>query len=273
MSDPAEERSASRFCDRFAELGSIAADRGAVEALRPEASTVLAAIVEAVGTGPLPDPRGTELREALTLASLLGRRAAHLGVTPGAALALAPAIVHALAGTIDLEPILDPLRVTVVEGYVRACEERERDRADRRAAEAIAFAKVAPHCFAIFVRGDQVAEELERRVDELGRALLEGDAKACVVDATGLVEPDRDRAAQLFAIHATCVMLGVRAIFVGVSEPWRRAAEEARIDLTPVTWAPTVTAAFEEALGWCGLELAAPPAFGKGLWRLLGGRR
>lgn len=267
-----EQRRAERFGRRFAALAATAADRASVEALRPEASTVIAAIVEAAGRGPLPDVEGPALREALTLASLLGRRAAYLAVTPVAALGIAPAIVEALRGTHDLTPIEPALTATVIDGYVRACEERERERGARRAADAIPFAKLAPRCFAFFVRGEHDPDELARRVDELGRALLEGDARACVVDLRGLAEPDRERFAQVFAVHSTCTMLGVRAIFVGLGEAWRDLAEEARVDLALMATAPTVADALAEAFRTCGLELRERRGLGGALRELLGRR-
>ncbi|MBX3272816.1 MAG: hypothetical protein KF729_21315 [Sandaracinaceae bacterium] len=266
------ERRADRFAAWFAERAPTRADRGRLDALRPEAATVMEAIVEAVGGGPLPRAEGPELREALTLASLLGRSAAYLELTPAAALAIGPAIVAALEGTVDLAPLTDVVVATVIDGYVRACEERERERAAQRASEAIPIVELAPKCFAFVLRGLQDPDALERRVDELGRALFARDGRACVVDLTGLAEPDRERLGPIFAVHSTCSMLGARAIYVGLSDPWRVLAEEARVDLSIVSVAPTFADALEQALRHCGLEVRPPSRLAHAVTRLLGRR-
>lgn len=270
MTSGDEEGWAARFVQSYVAAAPTATDRAAAETLRPEAETVLAAIVEGVAGGPLPELEGPALREGLTLASLLGRRAALLDVTPTAALAIAPALVEALGGDLDLSPMLEALRATIVDGYVRAREERERELASRRTADAVAWAELVPGCFAVFLRGLQDADALEPRVEALGRALLDADARACVVDLRGLREPDRERVAQLFGIHAACSMLGVRTYFVGFGEGWARAAEEARMDFSLVTMCPTVRAALPDALRRCDLELRPASRLGEAVRRLLG---
>ncbi|MCA9607181.1 MAG: hypothetical protein KC619_16355 [Myxococcales bacterium] len=264
------EEPAERFVRSYLAAAPTSADRDAAEALRPEARTVLAAIVEGVGEGPIPEIGDPALREGLTLASLLGRRAAVLDVTPAAALGIAPALVDGLYGVGERSVLLDPLRATIVDGYVRAREERERDLAARRAADAVAWAELAPRCFAVFLRGEQDAHALEPRIEALGRALLDGDARACVVDLRGLREPDRDRIGQLFAIHAACSMLGVRTHFVGFGEGWTQAATEARVDFSLVEMHPNVGTAVSEALRHCDLELRPASRLGEAMRRLLG---
>lgn len=270
MTAGVDDERGQRFCRSYVDRAPTGADRAAAEALRPEAETVIAAILEGVGDGPLPALDGPALREGLTLASLLGRRAALLDVTPAAAVGIAPALMDALDDANAREGLLDPLRATIVDGYVRAREERERDLGSRRAAEAAAFAEIAPGCFVVFLRGRQDPDALEARVEALGRALLDGDARACVVDLRGLAEPDRDLVAQIFAIQAACVMLGVRCHFVGFGEEWRRAADDARVDFSLVVMCPTVRAAVADALRVCRLELRPASRVGEALRRLLG---
>ena len=64
-----------RFRAKFDELVSFESDRAVGVDLQPEAMTVIRAIAEATGEGPLPAIDSPALREALTLTSLLGRRA------------------------------------------------------------------------------------------------------------------------------------------------------------------------------------------------------
>ena len=271
MSAPADEPDAeARFAERFVALAPTRADRDLVDAIRPEAAIVMQAFVEAVGEGELPAIGGPELRESLTLSSLLGRRAALLEATPAAALELAPALVDALAPDLDLATLVDSLRTTILDGYVRGCEERLHAEAARRAAEAIPIVELAPGCMAVFLRGLQDADALEPRIDDLGRRLMKRDAKACIVDATDLKEPDAERAAQLFGVRAACAMLGVRDFYVGVTEPWQRALTERGVDLREITLVDRLPDALEQALEVCGLEVRAPIAIERAFRRLLG---
>ncbi len=268
MSTSDEESWGARFAERYRPLVPPSADRDFADTLELEAATVIESIVDASTAGSLPDPQAPEFRESLTLASLLGRRAALLDATPMAALALAPAIVHSLRGRLDIEPLHEALRLATVDGYVRGREERALLVGARRAADAIPAVKLAPRCFAIFLRGVQAPEEMERVIGDLGRALLAGDARACVVDASGLREPDRERAAQLFSVHETCVMLGVRCIYTGVSAAFIDVAEERGIDLGDVRFVENLQVALVEALDACGLEVRPPNAIKRALGQL-----
>jgi len=265
-----EDPWSARFVQYFRAQVPTSSDRELADTLEPEVQTVLASIVEAVGVDCVADPQSPALRESLTLASLLGRRAALLDATPMAALTLAPAIVHSLEGELDLTPLLEPLRVASVDGYVRGKDERADLVSEQRAGQAIAAVRLVPRCFAVFFRGVQSAEQIERVVGDLGRALLDGDARACIVDASGLCEPDRERAGQLFAVHATCVMLGVRCVFTGVPIGYLDAAKERGIELEDVRFADDLPAALDDALEACGLQVRPPSPIGQAFKRLLG---
>ena len=258
-----------RFRAKFDQLVAFESDRAIGADLQPEAMTVVRAIAEAIESGSLPAIHSPALREALTLTSLLGRRAGLLDASAAAALALAPAILDA----VDVDPTdhVDPFRTAAIDGYVRAGEERMQLVAARRVAAAIPVVELAAGCVAIFLRGEQDADELERVIEDLGRTLLARNARACIVDAAGLRRPDRDRAGQLFAVHATCVMLGVKCVYAGVASQWREIAEERGTDLSDVHFADDFRSAFDLALAACDLEIRGPRAgFRRVLGRLVG---
>ncbi len=266
----AAERIASRFGERFAEHVSLRRDRALAAELAIEARPVAEALVTGVRGASRVDPEDGALREAVALASLLGRRAAVLGATPSAAVLIVPCLVEAAASEdARARALLEPLRAVCMEGYVAAREEALDARSARRAAEAIGVVEAAPGCVCVVVAGAQDAGELERAVDELGRDLLDRDARACVVDAGGLAAPDPEVARQLFALHVTCSMLGVRCIFARVSEGWRSAAREAGLDLSEVSFAPDFASGLREALAAVGVELRARAGLGDVLRRMV----
>jgi hypothetical protein len=157
-----------------------------------------------------------------------------------------------------------------VEGYVAAREEALEADAARRVADAIAIIEPAAGCMCVIVRGVQEASELERVFDELGRELLERDARSCLVDVGGLRGPDPESARQLFAIHATCTMLGVRCIFTRVSDACRRAASEAGIDVGDVRIEAELTSGLRDALSAVGVDLKVRAGIGEVLRRIVG---
>lgn len=290
-------RAADWFGDRFASRVTLACDRHRAPELAIEARPVIEALLQGLrglredsaaalrgedrrelvspdGTrpaGPPIDPRANELREAVALASLLGRRAGILELTPTAVLEIVPALLDAVRreGYAEAEQLASTLTAVSLEGYVAARDERLEERASRRAADAVPIIELVPQCFAFFPAGLQSPEELERLADEVGRRLLERNAVACLVHAGALSRPDRERAASLLGLHSAGQMLGVQCIFSGLDEGWRRAAEEAHLDLTGVRLEPTLSAGLHAALHACGYELRRRPALGGVFRRLL----
>ena len=260
------ERARAIFTERVA----LERDLALAGPLAIEARPVAEALLEGLSHLVRVDARAAELREAIALASLLGRRASVLGATPSAALVLAPALLEAAAHEDPRAPELaDTLRAVCMEGYVAACEEAAEERAARRAADAIAIVEPAPGCVIVAPAGLQDAEQLERVLDELGRRLLERDARACVVDASRLAEPDPERARRLFAIDATCKMLGVVCVFAGVGGAWTSAAREAGLDLQHLRFVDDFAAALRVGLDACGLELRPRAGLGEVLRRIV----
>lgn len=265
------ERVSARFGEGFAARVSLARDRALAEPLAIEIRPVAEALLEGLAGVDRVEPSRGELREALAMASLLGRRAATLGATPTGALAIVPLLLEAAS---EEDPraieLMEALRAVCMEGYVATREESVEERAARRVADAIPMLEAAPGCFVIAPAGVQDADQLERVMDDAGRRLLERDARACVIDASGLREPDPERARRLFAIEESCRMLGVTCIFAGVDAPWLRAARDAGLDVGLVRIAPDFATALALAFEACGLETRPKASLSAVLRRFVG---
>jgi hypothetical protein len=268
----AADRAAARFGELLAASAAIEADRALASELAIEARPVAYALLEGIAGVDRIEPRAPELREAIALASLLGRRAAILGATPTAAVRIAEHLLAAIPEA-NAGSLLEALSGACIEGYVAAREDVAEERASARAAAAIPIVELAPGVFAIFPAGVQEPEQLERVMDELGRRMLERDARACVVHVAGVQELDRERAAQIFAAQSTCSMLGVYCVFSGIDHAWERAAREARIDLREVVVETDLHAALRGALARAGYELSTKAALGDVLKRWISPRR
>lgn len=263
------ENVAERLRETFPERVPLRCDRELADALALEARPVAEALLEGLAGTASADPHSGELREAIAMASLLGRRAADLGATPSGTLTLIATLTE-LASREDpraLE-VLDSLREVAIEGYVAAREERMEREAAQRTADAIAILEPVSGCLVIALAGQQDADELERVLEEAGRRLLERNAKACVVDTGQLRQADADRARQVFAFDATCRMLGVACIFASVAPEWRRAARDAGFDTDALRLAPDFATGVAMALEACGLELRSRDRLGAVLRRI-----
>jgi hypothetical protein len=99
----------------------------------------------------------------------------------------------------------------------------------------------------LIISGVHEPEALSEHVDALGRAMLDADAAAAVVDLSQLGEPNRDRARAIFGADEVARMLGATCIFSGVDPRWRAAAADARIHLDELEIASTLAKALERA--------------------------
>jgi len=253
-------RHAARFRETYTSGAPFAQDRALAGDLSLEARPVLEALLFASASGQGDDVHASEHREGLAMLTLLGRRAGVLGATPTAALAIVPALRAALeASSVALSPRVErALAAVCIEGYVAGREERIVREAADRAARTQTIVRVAPRCLALFLTGEHEAEALHAITDRLGRSLLADGAEVCVVDITGLERADPSCAAEVFAVDVTARMLGTLAIFTGVTDEWRRAAESARVPLELLTMEPSFEAGLKRALQRVDLEIRKP---------------
>ncbi|MGE0787552.1 MAG: hypothetical protein AB7S26_17895 [Sandaracinaceae bacterium] len=246
------EEAASRLDARWSDSLALSRDRDRSRELTREARPLLEALIEGIASCDEADAERPELRESLALASLLGRRAAALGATPTATSRLADAL---LAAVPEAAPIAGPIREVMLEGFLAEREDDAEARGAARAAGAIALVEIASGCFLLPVAGDQDADRLEARLEEIGRALLERGAIALVVHVGGLGVADPERAARLFGVHETCAFLGVRCHFAEVGEPWLVAARERGLATDDLTIHARFADALDRALDEAGHAL------------------
>ena len=210
-----------------------ATDRDLVAELMIEARPVISALRFALESDLDFDVRRPEHGEGLALVTLLGRRAAALGVSPTAAATLAPALASGLAKVgrslrKEDEHVLTSL---CLEGFCAGREERQQTYASERVADSQACVELVPRLVLLALSGELDAESIAAVIDRFGRTLLKRDAVAAVVEMSRLVGPAPDRAAEIFTAADTARMLGVRCVFVGASDEWMAAAERANLDL------------------------------------------
>jgi hypothetical protein len=77
--------------------------------------------------------------------------------------------------------------------------------------------------------------------------MLDADASVAIVDVSQLDEPNRERARAMFAAEEIARMLGATCIFSGVDARWRRAAEDAHVNLDQIRIVPTLAEAIDAA--------------------------
>jgi hypothetical protein len=95
--------------------------------------------------------------------------------------------------------------------------------------------------------------------------MLNAGVEIAIVDLTQLGEPNRERAAALFAADEVTRMLGGACFFTGVDSRWKAAADDARIPLDTLQIVPDLAGAIAAARDMAGrsAEGASPK------WRAL----
>ncbi len=183
-----------------------------------EAKVVLGAF------GSLDDSAG--IREALAMATLLGRRAAELELVSLELSALVDALSVAVRASLS-EADARGLRGLMTEGYVEARLERERLRAERALVRATRPFLIGHRAIALVLQGAVDAEWLGRVVETVGPALLHADARAMLVVVHLEGELDDRSAAELATLVDAADVVGARVTFEASLEASR--ALEARL--------------------------------------------
>jgi len=195
------------------------------------------------------DYESFEFRECFAVLTLLGRRLALLDLTPTAAVQIVLLALRAVEGS-DEPPSGGFTRAVVaaaVEGFVLGREERVAQTAETRAAKPLRPLRIDEAAFALIASGVHEPAALSECVDALGRAMLNADVEIAIVDLTQLGEPNRERAAAVFAADEVTRMLGGACFFTGVDSRWRAAADDARIPLDTLQIAPDLAGAVAAA--------------------------
>ena len=174
-----------------------------------------------------------EFRECLTVLTLLGRRLALLDLTPtGAVKVVQLALEAAFDHRGDTQAAFgDRAIAAAVEGFVLGREEAVAQQHEQRAAACLRPMRIGPAAFGLVFSGVHDAAVLSDAVDALGRTMLDGGGEVALVDLSQLAEPNRERAAAVFAGDEVTRMLGAVCFFSSVGPAWERAASDARIDL------------------------------------------
>jgi hypothetical protein len=174
-----------------------------------------------------------EFRECFTVLTLLGRRLALLDLTPTTAIQIVHLALHAVDGSggSPCGKLVQRAVAAAMEGFVMGREERVALTSEERAAKPITPLRIDEAVFALIVSGVHEPSVLSECVDALGRAMLDANVEAAVVDLTQLGEPSGERATAMFGADEVTRMLGGVCFFAGVDSRWREAAAEARIEL------------------------------------------
>lgn len=206
-----------------------------------------------------------QFRECFTVLSLLGRRLALLDLTPSSAIEVVRLTLASIDGGADPLPQGFSQRAidAAVEGFVLGREERVADASETRAAGRLRPLRIDESAFALILTGVHEPTVLGECVDALGRAMLDADVEIAIVDLSQLGEPNRERAAAIFAAEQVAKMLGGICIFSGIDSPWRAAARDAGIALDALQVAPNLAAALASARDRC----RPPTKGGKLNWR------
>ena len=194
------------------------------------------------------DYESFEFRECLTVLTLLGRRLALLDLTPTTAVRVVQLAVRSVDGSDEpREKGFTQVAVAAaIEGFVLGREERVAQTAETKAAKPLKPLRIDDVAFALILSGVHEPAVLSDCVDALGRAMLDADIEIAIVDLTQLGEPNRERAASVFAADEVAKMLGGVCFFTGVDFRWEAAAADARISLDAMHIAPNLAGAISE---------------------------
>ncbi len=212
------------FLERLRAATTFAEDRACVEDLAAEARPAAEALHFATTMNTTADEASLDHHESLAMVHLLGRRAALQGLTPMGALKIVPCLLEAVvaAGSISVPPrYMEALQTSCIEGYVRGREEAVATRLAERAARAIPTLPVVRDICALVLAGDHEAAILQQRGEDFTREIFNSAGVGAIVDITGLLDPDRSRAAAVLEILERLATIGVPAALSGVTERWR----------------------------------------------------
>lgn len=194
--------------------------------------------------------------EARSLAWLFAYRLGDQSLPPLAATATLLAW-RDVTSTDTARAIADEVLPLVLDGYARAREDRAKSELQRALGEALTVAELAPGLVLAVAAGPLDADAARNLADRAGRLMLRAEARAVILDLTGLLAPDAATVAELWAVTSSARMLGAHAVVVGESPALASALEGADARLDGVGRAPTLSAAVDALVQSHGFALAS----------------
>lgn len=241
-------------------------DPSLLETIESEARPAVASLDMALSLDTADDIRSLGHHESLAMFSLLGRRLARVGASVLVAQRVAPSLLDAFEPA-PRASVREGLELACLEGFVLGREEQVATEHAERAARAMPSARVADGVHLLVLAGLHESEVLTERIEAFGRELHRGDARACVVELSTLMEPSPRRASAILAAEETARMLGAPCYFGGVRAPWREAFAEAGVAPDHEALHPTLESALAAAFDAAGLALSRPGPLGRLLRR------
>lgn len=266
--DPSEmiEGLVVAFEKRWADAVPFSSDRALAPELASEARPAIHALHFALVMENTDDEGSLDHHEGLAMVNLLGRRAALLGASPAALRRIVPALVEVFPSI--PETYGAHLADSAFEGYVRGKEEVLLSVAAEKAAKSLVLIEAVPSIFVFVLAGEQDAEALQARAEDVGREIFAREARACVIAMSQLEGCTRSRAAAVLDVYESARLVGAYAVLTGASPGWRALFSE--LPVHELELADTFHEGFERALTHTGRSLR--PRFEARLRKLLGKR-
>lgn len=192
--------------------------------------------------------------EARSLAWLFAYRLGDQGVAALAVTAPLAAWRDTL-GTVAARSVADAVLPLLLDGYARAREDRARVEVQRVLGESSLVAAVAPGVVLAVAAGPLDADAARALCDRAGQLMLRCEARAVVLDLSGLHEPDAGALVELWGVTSSARMLGAHAVVVGDGATLVAALDGAGVKADGVRRAATLAAGFEVLVRELGVPL------------------
>jgi hypothetical protein len=211
------------FRDHFQSAARFREDSALLSALERELDPVLEALH--VAFAPADEPRA--LHEAYALLSLLCRKAALLGATPGVVLLISDGLARALreVGIALSADHAGELAVVAVEGYCQARDERVTRELRAIAASSQVACWLGPRCMGVFLAGMHDECDLTPVLERFARDLLREDARSVLIDVSRLRSDDEEIARALGRFCGSAATLGLATFVFGATSALQAALE------------------------------------------------
>jgi hypothetical protein len=192
--------------------------------------------------------------EARSFAWLFAYRLGDQGVAALAVTAPLAAWRDAL-GTEAARRVCDEVLPLLLDGYARAREDRARVELQRALGEAALVDEVSPGVVLAVATGPMDADAARSLCDRAGRLMLRREARAVLLDLSGLHEPDAGAVVELWGVTSAARMLGAHAVVVGDAPALAAALVAAGVKTDGVRRAATLAAGFEVLVRDLGVPL------------------